>query len=126
MVWSNAGYASGYDIFHENGELYAFITERVETYSQYTIHVKLKLDSNDSNAKENVRLFTDNAKGERITKEVTLKGGANYQEIKLEFMTNENFDKTHIGVQKVSGSNTVFVKEVEVIGTSNDNATPYE
>ncbi|PFN13046.1 insecticidal delta-endotoxin Cry8Ea1 family protein [Bacillus cereus] len=123
---SNSGFAPGYGTVHENGELYTFINEKVEKYSQYVMRVKLKLNSNDPNIRENVRLFTDNAKGERITKEVTLRGGADYQEFNLEFMTNDNLDKTHIGVQKASGSNTAFVKDVEVIGALNDNATPYK
>lgn len=102
-----------------NGDTWTYIQDRVATNSRYTLSMKVKLNSVDENARKKVTIFTDNANHERITKTVELKGGAGYQEIKLEFISKRGSSNTHVGIQTSNGTSSVLFDDVKVIGAKN-------
>ncbi|MEC0038692.1 insecticidal delta-endotoxin Cry8Ea1 family protein [Bacillus cereus] len=100
-----------------NGDTWTYL--KVVPYTYYTMNAKLKLNSDDPNARQKVKLFTDNAKGERVIKEVELKGRTGYQTFKLRFITNENLSNTHIGIQGTGGTYDILFDNVEIKGIKN-------
>ncbi|MRC19751.1 hypothetical protein GH866_29925 [Bacillus thuringiensis] len=99
------------------GNTWTYINGSIQKYSRYTINVNLKLDSNDPNARQMVKLYMDNdAKWNRIFKEVQLKGGENYKKFTLEFFTSDIIDKVHIGIQGSGGNHPILFDNIEVKG----------
>ncbi|MED1383872.1 hypothetical protein [Bacillus mycoides] len=103
-----------------NGDTWTYINDQLVANSRYTLSMKVKLSSNDANVRQKVTLFMDNEKQQRITKTVELKGGAGYQEIKLEFATAKSMNLiglgTHVGLQTSNGTSAVLFDDVKVIG----------
>ncbi|MCU5600788.1 MULTISPECIES: insecticidal delta-endotoxin Cry8Ea1 family protein [Bacillus cereus group] len=103
-----------------NGDTWTYINNQLVGNSRYTLSMKVKLNSNDANVRQKVTVFTDNKNHQRVTKTVELKGGAGYQEIKLEFATDKLMHlvglDTHIGIQTSNGNSDVLFDDVKVIG----------
>lgn len=103
-----------------NGDTWTDINDQLVANSRYTLSMKVKLNSNDANVRQKITVFTDNKNHKRITKTVELKGGAGYQEIKLEFATATSLNLiglgTHVGIQTSNGTSEVLFDDVKVIG----------
>ncbi|MGX5633548.1 insecticidal delta-endotoxin Cry8Ea1 family protein [Bacillus thuringiensis] len=90
-------------------------------YTKYTMSIKLKLDSNDPNARQKVTLYTNQAGPGIVRKEVELIGGRAYQEFKLEFFTPGEIISKTIGIVGAGGSYDVLFDDVELKGIKNVN-----
>ncbi|AKR12921.1 insecticidal delta-endotoxin Cry8Ea1 family protein [Bacillus thuringiensis] len=112
----NGGFMGKAGMIDKSGDTWTYIQDQLLPYSKYTLSMKVKLDSNNENEKQKVTIFTDNLKHERITKTVELKGKTDYQEIKLEFITNNDLANTHVGILTSNGTSNVLFDDVQVIG----------
>lgn len=122
LSWSNmdgivnGGNSGKAGMISKNGNTWTYIQDQITPFTKYTLNIKVKLDSNDGNERQKVTIFTDNAKHERITKTVELKGKSGYQEIKLEFITKRDLANTHVGILTSNGTSNVLFDDVQVIG----------
>lgn len=112
----NGGNTGKTGMISKNGDTWTYIQDQITPFTKYTLSMKMELDSNNGDKRKRVTIFTDNAKHERITKTVELKGKSGYQEIKLEFITKKDLANTHVGILTSNGTSNVLFDDVQVIG----------
>ncbi|MGF1438202.1 insecticidal delta-endotoxin Cry8Ea1 family protein [Bacillus thuringiensis] len=112
----NGGVNGKAGMIDTNGNTWTYIQDQLLPFSKYTLSIKVKLNSTNGNERQNVTIYTDNMKRERITKTVELKGNAGYQEIQLEFITRRDLANTHVGILTSNGTSNILFDDVKVIG----------
>ncbi|PER47848.1 hypothetical protein COL26_30830 [Bacillus thuringiensis] len=89
----------------------------IDYYSKYTLNMKVKLQSTDPNIKQKVKIYHTTTKGQMVSKEVELKGGEGYKELKLEFITGYTpSESNQIGIQSAVGGSNVLFDDVKLTG----------
>ncbi|WP_157259426.1 insecticidal delta-endotoxin Cry8Ea1 family protein [Paenibacillus sp. OSY-SE] len=106
-----------------DGESWTYIDNQIEGHTKYTLQVKLKLNTTDTNTTQKFQLYAGSKNNGQIIKEVELKGGKDYQSFTLDFLTNDDITSTYIGFKGSGGTSSILVDDIEVIGVKKESTT---